>query len=305
LQEQLGEEFQVLNLATPGAQIMEFGGIAAETLRDDFPRLIVVTNHYPGNPLAEPDGHSQGTYFFWDAYYRGLLAKDMDREARLAKLARARRDDEKFAELKRQMRLDSWLAYRDLWTMMGHEHVWTLWNPTVAGAFTKARKHYRDVEFGPEGPPKHPRFTAPDARVMEVLRARIGPGYQKALSSLPPESNDGPPYANALERAVKLSCPAPLRKRTLITLNRLHPYYVDRLTSQEKAMHEQLYAAAAHTLETAGFTAINVERDNPYPRSAYFDHVHLSEEGGERLARDLAPKIQELARRLGYVGAKD
>src|SRR6516164_5275232 len=114
LQELLGQQYQVINLGTPGALPGEFGGVAAEILARDYPRLIFFTDQQPAAPAGDPDGHLY-RYLFWDAYYKGLLQSDSLREERLLQLGDSRTAREKLVELKLQMVQDSYLSFRDLW----------------------------------------------------------------------------------------------------------------------------------------------------------------------------------------------
>lgn len=292
LQALLGDDYRVINLASPGAQVMEFGGVGAEILSREHPRLILVSNVTPGNPLTEPDGvHYR--YFFWDAYQRGLLTDDDARDARLIETAGQAKDADKLAEMKLQMRLDAKLAFRDLWTTAAYTRKATIWNPHVAGSFTKARKEYRDPDQGPAIPFAHRHRADLVPVVMHSLRKRIEDGkiLTKAGQAAEP---------SLLQRSVQLACPEQHRRRTLFALVRQCPLYVDQLTSPEKIAYDALFAATAGALEHAGFTALDVGRD--YPEVMYYDHIHLGEEGGERLAQDLAPQIRALAKRLGYAG---
>jgi hypothetical protein len=94
--------------------------------------------------------------------------------------------------------------------------------------------------------------------------------------------------------------PEPYRRRTLLLAIPESPHYVDRLSAQERAQYRLFFPTVVGRLEEKGFAALDVEgltsRD-------YVDRCHLSEEGGEKLARAVAPKVRELARRLGYTEA--
>jgi hypothetical protein len=146
LQSLLGDRYQVINFATPGAQLTEFGGTAAEILSRDYARLIVLTNVSPASPAADPDGHSLYRFVFWDAYYKNLLTPDDAREKRLAELAEERKNLSQFSEMKTQMRLDHFFYFRDLWTTLAYTHVATIWTHQVGSAFLKPRRHYRDPD---------------------------------------------------------------------------------------------------------------------------------------------------------------
>ena len=98
LQELLGERYQVINLASPAALPGEFGGLAAEILARDYPRLILLADQQPSASAGDPDGRLY-RYLFWDAHYKGLLQPDSLREERLLQLGDSRTAREEFAEL--------------------------------------------------------------------------------------------------------------------------------------------------------------------------------------------------------------
>jgi hypothetical protein len=304
LQSLLGDRYQVINFAMPGAHLTEFGGAAAEILSCDYPRLIFLTDPGPACTSPDPDGLGRYQYFFWDAYSKGLLTHDQPREERLAELAVDRSNNDKFAELKTQMRLDSCLYFRDLWTTISYRRAATVWSPGVGSSFTKARQHYRDPDVN-YSLPLDMRYPASDNDInVEAVRGRIQNSRKYALRPIPRHTtrddrgSEGR-YTSFLERSVKLGFPEPFRKRTLMPLTHESPYYVDQLASHEKAAYNALFPATAHVLEQAGFPTIEIGRD--YPVSAFCDRGHLSEEGGARMAEELAPKIREMAQRLGYL----
>src|SRR5262249_10523444 len=69
LQELLGDRFQVLNLAMRCGRTLEFGGVTAEALAVDHPRLIYVADYHGPSEL---DGVIY-KYIFWDALSNGLI----------------------------------------------------------------------------------------------------------------------------------------------------------------------------------------------------------------------------------------
>jgi hypothetical protein len=78
------------------------------------------------------------------------------------------------------------------------------------------------------------------------------------------------------------------------------PHYVKQLAPAEQEAYRDLAVRQVRLLEKAGFPALEVGRD--YDAENFVDRCHLSETGGLRLAAEVAPKVRELARRLGYLG---
>jgi hypothetical protein len=302
LQTLLGDRFQVIDFGANGAQLQEFGGTAAEILLREHPRLIFVSDSAACIPIVGPDGGERYRYFFWDAYHKNLLTGDDDRDARLTELAAKAADQEASLELQRRMKLDSVMYFHDLWTTVAHEQCATLWQPQVGPTFTKPRKLYAD----PDAEPPLERRYLPAARAVamrqlrreiELGRARTGVSYVHDCDGTRPDESE---KRAKLQREIRESMPSALRQRTVLALMRRSPFYVDQLDASERTVYDAQFKAAAHLLEHADFTPVDIGRD--YSQAAFCDYCHLTEEGGRRLAHDLAPTIGALARRLGYLG---
>src|SRR5262249_26904155 len=113
LQEQLGDRYRVINFGFRRASTCEVGLAAAEALSREHPRLIFVTDCNPCWIEPSPDG-SPFRYFFWSAYYKGMLLPDAKRLAQLEKVAARERNLEReqgrvgqYDDLKRRAWLDS------------------------------------------------------------------------------------------------------------------------------------------------------------------------------------------------------
>jgi hypothetical protein len=293
LQALLGPRYRVLNFALPGAVPGEFGVTAAEVIQRDHPKVIFVTNNWAGTGLqaGDVDG-GRLRYFFWDAYYKGLLAHAPERDARIAELDRQKGDDSPLAELRRGARLDSWVYAQDLWTTFSYRCASTVWCPLVAESFTRPRRRYASSD--PELPPDGARPPAP---ALLANWAALLPGYRWAAV---PAGAPDPDYSGTpLVRSFKLCVPAPLRRRTLVVINHLNPRYLQRLAPDVQAKHAADYAESVRALEQAELAALELGRD--YSHRDYTDEFHFSGEGAGKMAADIAPKVRHMARGLGYI----
>jgi hypothetical protein len=296
LQALLGERFQVINLALSGACAAEFGAVAAEVLQRDYPRLILITDVAPGCMFPDPDGRLF-KYFFWDACCKGLLLPHPDRDRRLREQCREAVDvaaipgwpgthaaglkGEEQVELRAEMRLDSRLYFNDLWTTLAYTHCHTLWTARTRGSFLLARRRYRDPDEPPQG---HLPFSANLVSDLARLHAWI-------------EANPEGAWAEFQRRAAN-SFPPAVRPRTLLLVTGLNPSYLGRLSVPERARFARTSRESAVRLEQLGFAALEVGKD--CPASDYADSCHLLESGGAKLAAAVAPRVRQLARRLGY-----
>jgi hypothetical protein len=289
LQAELGDGYRVLNLALPAAGPAEFGGTAAEVLARDHPRLLYLSNLHT---VLEPDGITY-RYFFWDARAQGLLPADAGREAWVRLVPQWRKEDAAFAELRRRMGVDRCTYSRDLWGRLAYTSFGTVWAPVLGAAvwggrprpFWGARQCCELPE--PEPAPLAQRYTAAEeAQAMRIVGdwARLAPLF----------AGDSAPVPAGL----RVCFPAACRRRTLLLVLPDSPHYVERLTPEERARYREVLRLATAGLERAGFTALEAGRD--FGVEDFNDRCHLSEEGGRRLAAEVAPKLRQLAKDLGY-----
>ena len=93
--------------------------------------------------------------------------------------------------------------------------------------------------------------------------------------------------------------PPPTRQRSLLLVMSDNPTYVNRLPDAVRADYRWGVVKLNEVIEAAGFAALAVGGD--FAANDFIDRCHLSEKGGKALARTVAPKVRELARRLGYL----
>jgi hypothetical protein len=290
LQEELGDRFEVLNFAIPAALPAEFGGIAAEMLQREHAKLLFVTDCGSSTFPTIPDGQIY-RYFFWDAYYKGLISRDARRDARLSKEVEKRsREGESFPELQRGARLDATLRFQDLWTTVAYKHLCTIWTPLTPRHFTWPRRRCVEPEHLPQPPleQRYPPSSAARAREILMVMMQCGPGLLEGT----PENS---PLIHYLHECFPEEC----RRRTLMLVMRDSPHYIAQLSSAEQAAYSSVFPAMARALEAGGMPAMDIGAD--YSEMDYLDCSHIGEQGGQRLARDIAPKLRGMAEQLGYL----
>lgn len=314
LQEELGDRYRVINLALPGLHPQEFGTVAAEMLyRDGHQRVIVLTHNWisPIGALGAPDGRPLSRWFFWDAFSRRRLLDDPARAAQLAPAARGeeaqdpvlreqiRKDREQREEVQRQITLDRWLNFRDLWNGFEYEYGVTVWCKVMGETWYQPRKSYPDPD------PVHPAATP---AVLEVAKVHIVQNYQPQIATLRPvvrrpsgevlaPGELGGPFP--IEESLRNVFPAPIRERMIVVATHFHPQFLEALTPDERITWDALGPAMAAIYARSGVTVF--EACKGYPYDAYFDYAHMTVAGGRRLAADLAPAVRRLAAKLGYL----
>ncbi len=296
LQAALGDDYRVINLAMRGASCAEFGGTVAEVLGREGRKVIFVTIANYGSPGA-PDG-SLYQYFYWDAYYKGLLPIWQPREE-LIRRTDLYRDREKVAEMRRQMRLNSFCRFSDLWNAVAYQHLSTVWTAAVAEHPTRPRKRWADSDPG-LAMPFAVRY-APASTPLILTRIR---SWLERCRGLLPYKGDGPEIdLDHSEMALQLrGCfPEDCRPRTLLLIPHENPYYLAMLSPAEQALSRQYALEQVRTAEAVGLSALAVGRDFTVD-DCYDGGGHYTEQGGIKLAGEVAPKVRELAGRLGYFG---
>jgi hypothetical protein len=291
LQELLGDRYQVINFALPGARPAEFGELCAEILECDHPRLVFITDCGSSGIDGNPEGWTYRP-FFWDAYYKGMVAPDPERDEALRRAVREEpiAGINAFHDPRLGARMDATLRFQDLWTRIAYNHVSTVWTPRTAATFYWPRCRYSEAPIPP--PRVEERYpAAADDQAMRTVRIMICPNVL--------DGTRGTAEDCALARLMRGCFPEKCRQRTLMLVVRDSPYYVNQLNGDERTLYDRIFADFVRILEAIGMRSIDVGRD--YSSSDYFDRCHLSEEGGLRLAADVAPRIQEMAGQLGYL----
>jgi hypothetical protein len=288
LQEELGDAYQVVNLALPSGQPHEFGAVAAEIFAARCPKVILVTSTLPGQKAPAVDGLIY-RYFFWDAYYKGMLRPDPDRDAALAQEAGRPPREPPFRvspvgeELRLEMRLDSALSFGDLWNGLAYTTAHTAWNRLAPGTWYRRRRAYADP--GGEVPPADRYPAATNAEVLRTLRSW--------LAEVDGGADPASPYWDDLTQSWRQAFPAPRRARTLFLVLPASPHYLRQFGPRERADYEAVVGLTARSLRRAGFTSAAVCEG--FGEADYCDALHLSEAGGRRLAAEVAPLVRRLA----------
>jgi hypothetical protein len=310
LQALLGDQYQVLNLALRCGRTTEIGAVMAEVLRSEYKSLLI-TDVAPGGMHPDPDGLLY-KYFFWDAYYKGLLVPDKVREDRLEQLIPEAETIERTlgkemarqmggpAEAQRELRtgmcLDQALYFYELWNTLAYRWFHTVWTPQTYGRFSKARSHFRDNDPGPR--PLASRYAYdPQGELGRVHALLPGKCVKDATGHWVEDGSSG--LWPALDRAATTSFPAPTRPRTLMLVMWNSPYYLAQFTADEQACHAAVSRRTVRHLEKLGFAALEV--GNGYTPADYADRVHLTGSGGVKLAQSVAPVVRALTERLGYL----
>jgi hypothetical protein len=90
--------------------------------------------------------------------------------------------------------------------------------------------------------------------------------------------------------------PTALQYRSLFVFRYESPFYRDRLSPEEKKHYEGVIRRLPQVLDGEDFR-VQLVAEN-YTKEDYIDRSHFSEQGGRKLANDLAPSIRSIAAKL-------
>jgi hypothetical protein len=283
LQELLGPRYRVLNLAVHGAQPNEFGGLAAEMLAKEYPKLILVTcTRVCGERDPRIDGDIY-RYFFWDAFHKGLLPVDSDRDRRVGVLMEEQKDDTAFQDSCLRARIDSMTYANDLWTSVTYHLVNTVWTPQVSKNLLAPRCSYPD--HADSAKPFGVRFAG-----------RKGTQGLKSVTQVVRRCQASP-LVGRCEAAINRQH----RDRTCVVVCRECSFFLKQLPRNLLSKYERCVPEVVEGLRQAGFTALDVSKE--FTDHDYADHCHFSPSGGNKLARQVADELRHLSQRLGYLNS--
>ena len=255
LQDELGSDYCVVNLATALSQIGDIGAVAMDMLRREYPRIVLVTNTLPGT-CGPPGGSAQYRYVFWDAYWKGLLDAPDERRRAVDDWAPigeplVRQDEE--MRLGRQ--LNAALRFNDLWNYVEYEWLATVWTIDTRGPFPAPRRRFADPV--PAIPPLAERFTTgKQPRRTEIARFSspfFDAGDTAAWVDVPSRGT--------LEKEIDAALPPEFRPHALVVMTELNAVHLALLSPQERARHAQLFASSLQRWQAAGYHAVAVGSD--------------------------------------------
>jgi hypothetical protein len=284
LQQLLGNDYHVINLSLRGGAFDQFGMHAAEMAIRNGRSVIYVADDTDWNP-PQPFGFAQAyRYFYFEASARNLL---LDWEPRTAGVETYLRqaswaNANTIAELRLRGLLNRFLQFTDLWTAIGYDYVFLpAWSFVAKDTPFRARRSSVDTESSTPSS-LYTHLSVED--VVRRLRRQIS-GIDENIA--------------AINRTSFEFVPAEIRRRMLVVAMARSPFYIDHLDSAERRSLVDQRRRLIGLMTDAGMTVI--DQGDDWTAEDYIDDRHLSETGGRRLARVVAPAIRVLRARLGYL----
>jgi hypothetical protein len=288
LQEALGPQFCVVNLAQRGSPLAGSAMVVAEGLvKEGRPVIYVANTPHSGGP-GIPDGDEPYRYIFWDGFYKNML---LDYPPRLERLRQLEQNRAERRELATRAWLNSRLYFEDLWTAVAYHYFATNWHSLVRGQMFRARKHFGDGETRAVLEPG--RFAKDENRLVPQLSSHL----QQCLREEKREPDAFLEKSNQHLRAeIDWAIPTPLRPYVLAVVVSNCPYYLRKLSNEQRAFYLSQMERAVAVYGQSGVRAAHVGFD--FEDDDYKDFVHIAPSGGRKIVAALTPIIREMAGRL-------
>ena len=289
LQDELGGDFVVVNLAFRGSFPTEGGAVVAESLlRRGYP-VVFIANTAPAAGAGLPIGPTYG-YVYWQARARGLLydwpSRDQSIAALLSRSTWSQRDHMREARLGGQ--LDCVFNFQSLWHHIAYRHVFTVWNFVTREHAWRPRDAAPDNESSPR--PVGERFQSYFEIEMENVR-----GFSRYLEIADQSNTWHMPDSvrQHLKQDIESGFPEPLHSRMLMILGQNAQYYRRRLTTSELQRDNLAYTQVAKIWNEHGIRCI-IGGDG-FLDEDYTDRTHLTATGGRKLSALVAREVRSIA----------
>jgi hypothetical protein len=283
LQEHLGPEFRVTNLAQRAGSSTDFGNIGAELLLREGRPVIYVA----GAGLFVFGTALQGSFFrhaMFDAWHRGYLLPWPPRDQLLADAAWRGPSELRGPALGGL--LNAYLNFNDLWNFIGYEYASSNWNRLLLKR-----------SFGPRASLADPMNYMPEH--FANLRYRDDMNWMMRTVKGQILSPTDPSWQGIMALTEQMSPPR-LRAVTLAIVQLNSPYYLDRLDPADREAYVAQAYDHARRLREIGFHRAEVPGTD-FTADDYVDRTHISVSGGQKLAVKLAPIVRTMATELGYL----
>jgi hypothetical protein len=288
LQADLGSGYTVVNLSIDQQSMESFGAVAFRILRQRYHRVIYVglADERGAGPI---DGLPVYKYFFWDAYYSGLLGLSGQDILTARALMKSELNTRQGDELQIGSWLESKLRFRVLWNEVGYRFYFPIWTAAAASTPFLDRDQYIDVI--------DPNLGAAQRSVREdVARHDMIKGWfaQLARSHM---NLDNPTIlqertAAAIGESYEDAFPKEMRSQVLAVFLRENPEYLDLLPDRERKSLRSLPVRVSEIVKGLGYKSIVVGEG--FVPDDYVDQGHLMASGGHKLADEVAEEVRAM-----------
>lgn len=277
LQDRLGNQFVVINLATKGGSIMGVGMIMAEKLISMGYPVIYVADMEP-SIFGRVMGATSTEYFYWDAKYNRLMF-DWEPRDKIELWSLENSPDSREKQLNAIFNLN--VFFNEFWTFIGYKYIFTVFSNMSADKFWRPRKEFRDSETDPPVKPFFYQFE----RQIEIVKSMSTFNKNIEMKSLT-WNDEVPDY---------------LRKYTITVLCENNPALLQLMSVDEQKSRKILNEFAYQSIKNQGQNPVSPCND--FNAFDYIDRVHLSVSGADKISEILAASINLRVKELLFNNA--
>lgn len=295
LQEKLGCDYCVYNLATPAGGLVGYASVAFELLSNQFKSAILVSDSQL--PPVDPDGMLWYKHFFWDAYYKGMLKNSPVKYSK-AQIERMKIENPNRLEkailrnkqVRLGMRLDSYFYFNDFWTYIHYAFIQSVYDPLSGPNWSMPRRSHvdYDYEIDEQQIKTLSHYPQPGSGLFEsefaVVSAFRSRGFKKTSSGYAVDEE-------GMKRLDLLLKDYPLTRvsnNIIIPIIGESPFYVNKLSEIDQRDYYHMWQRMSDLWINHGYRAFIVTGLGP---DDYGDRPHLNTLGGWKLADQVADQI--------------
>ena len=192
--------------------------------------------------------------------------------------------------------------HTDFWNWIGYSYVFTVPNLFTelpdGPPFPTPRKFFTDPVPVASVRPLEERYARNPEGELSNVKGNLYRSCSKDADGLLREIDEPPLGSTDFDKESEAALPETVRQRTVIALIPESPYYLDKLSDDERRCYNELRPRMAARLSWLSYhplvTGLTMTADD------YSDRVHLHPSGGRKLAADVSVAVSKLPGELGY-----
>ena len=295
LQDELGKQFGVINLAIDQAQMETFSGVAFRALQLYYSRIIFVgTVGVQG--FEKWDGEKTYKYAFWDAYYKGLTRIDTRERDEVNALRWKELTTNPGLSMHAYAMLDAMLYFTSVRNFIAYRIASPDWTSNIWWRFMR-RDWYRNDD--------DPTIEAVQKQVLadKVRDEQTRVATTALVRSFMDVSGGNPELRPSVGKAIGASFdsffPRADRGSIIGVFLAQNSHYLDMLTPENRRGYSALLEDDLRLFKSQGYRGVIAGRD--FQPDDFIDPGHLMASGARKLADQLSGEIRDVAKQQGYL----
>ena len=300
LEQELGDEYAVVNVSFRAAKFTSVGLPLMEILSKEYSRCYLITDAVPGMWPGWLQ-YQRGSryiypydYILWRSWLSGKLLSNPTRDAELTTALTSNNEDIRLHSQESLIHalLENWTFSSNLWNLVGYQYAFTSYS----------------FFLPPHLPFWLPRRLVPDDEHDESVLPSIPERFERYANEA--SSHVEAQYINKIETqsdgslrldksseiailALKQAVPdSALRRHILFLVLSRAPYFVESLNVEKRTKYDMAISEWVRMLDEAGFNAMPMGVN--YRPEDYADPTHFSNLASTRMAAEAASMLREI-----------